>query len=184
MNDVDLGFLNLRFVDNESMASWQFDRVGELHITREQLRHKAVSPLAVSPRHDDRAGQASVRPLILKRWRDDEQSRLAHLVYTNEWRCAQRPLYGLDLRYCVCLPSHLALLPAGPVPLVHSYEMRARAVRDLVTRFTCIITPARAPPPLLHCSHPHPSDAEALARTTYQLTQVRSSPPPSLGARF
>jgi hypothetical protein len=198
MDDVDLGFLNLRFVDNEPMTSWQSDRVGELRTTREQATAFCSSSSWTSslwPRGEKQQQQqeeeessaewSRVRPLALGRWREDEQRRLAHLVYSNEWRCAQRPLYGLDLRQCVRVPArtppppHLAAAEdghdAGPPPLVLSHEMRALAVRDLVTRFTCIITPARAPPPLLHCSHPRPSDTEAMARTAYHLTQVRTT---------
>jgi len=163
-NDLDLGFLNLRFIDNESMASWQSDRVAELRATREQI----TSSLPAVAAHPVRTTW-NVRPLNLDSQKQDEQRRLVHLVYSNEWRCAQHPLYGFDLRHCLHVTDRLS----GPVSsLVLSNEQRALAVHDLLIRFTCIITPARAPPPVLHCSHPLPSQVESMARATYQLTQV------------
>lgn len=160
------------------MTSWECDRIGELHTTRNQI---------LIPLHANHS-RADSTPLCIKRRVNDESLRVTHLIYTNEWRCAQRPLYGIDLRQCVSLSKPFILRPSDSLdeqgdnseyagsgtrrPLILSNEQRARGMEDILTRYTCVIHPARASPPILHCSHPSPSDVESMARETYLLTQV------------
>lgn len=163
------------------MTSWESDRIGELHTTREQI-------LAL-PTADPTATRYGILSLHLARYEKKERQRIAHLIYTNEWRCAQRPLYGIDLRQCLAFSTPSVLLPYSrstsyakawidTTPairnLVLSYEQRAETLYEQLTRFTCITSPALAPSPMLHCSHPDPSKITATTRATYLLTQVRA----------
>lgn len=106
MGDINLAFLNLRFIDNELvMTSWEFDRVDELHTTGSQI-------LATRPASRSfTAGDYGRVPFHIARRETEEERRVAHLVYSNEWRCAQRPLYGVDLRQCLSIPTPSVLSP-------------------------------------------------------------------------
>ncbi len=103
LTDVDMGFLNLRFIDNEHMSSWQAERVLELHASGEELREA----------WDSAYGNCSIKaspfslalPHRVKADKQEKKERLMHLVYTNEWRCAQKPLFGSDLRQSVTISN-------------------------------------------------------------------------------
>ncbi len=112
---------------------------------------------------------------------------LKHVAYINEfrysfykrvfsklissYRCSKRPLYGWDMIRAVHTPqpvidihtlahNHTKYLeyPDSLVDLVKLPGTRSRELSSVISEFVCIIPKARAPPTVLTCSNPDPSE--------------------------
>eukprot|EP01113_Clastostelium_recurvatum_P048888 TRINITY_DN897_c3_g1_i5.p1 TRINITY_DN897_c3_g1~~TRINITY_DN897_c3_g1_i5.p1 ORF type:complete len:1290 (-),score=442.72 TRINITY_DN897_c3_g1_i5:648-4265(-) len=114
-------------------------------------------------------------------------ANLAHKAYINNFRCAQRPLYGPSLRKLVRVEqpiAHIHTIAADTqrymtysqcaLDMVITPPQRAATMRPLLEAFTCIIPRARAPSPDMHVSHPHPSDVLSRDRSREHFLQLAS----------
>jgi SNF2 family DNA or RNA helicase len=186
---VDLRFLNLVFLLGEPMTSWQAEsacnlRVDPLLFTDSEFTFalSTTSILSSLRRAMGSVTKPPYRPACAKLVSGSSQDQpLVHAAYINEWRCAQRPLFGRDLRRCVRVRSALHLHnirqqtatfgETALTQLVTPYERRAVLIHDTLIHFTCIIPRVRARGFELHCSHPDPSFRIATARLHYELCQ-------------
>ena len=204
MNTLDLRLLNLVLPAMEEMTRWQALRTAQLEhaVTPDDGGPPGAIPpggpsAEVGSHHP---GSSSTAPTGLHAAPTSvlAHRRLAHLAeesqqqkalvtqhaYINRWRCAQRPLYGSDLRRCVKLDDPLLPLrsyrirsyagAAGPSSLILSLEQRTAQMTETIQRFVCVIPTVRAMPPNLHCSHPDPSTALNQAHRSYELCKQLS----------
>lgn len=173
LHSVDFSFLNLAFTQNEHLYSFQKRLTMDLIASPAQLKKKFFPESFRSP-------FTKYYPQLEERISKEKQDNFTHLLYVNQMRCHQQPMYGWNLISSVILKNpglnpHLVSelqtdqLPPSTRRLFPTLLDRVSQLKDIIQNFVCIIPKARAPTPGIWCSHPDPSVKLATERKNFEL---------------